>query len=194
MLLPRIIAVCGLKRAGKDTVARILNETFGYEHLQISKPLKDACKLLFGFSNEQLETDEKEYVDPRWNVSPRRVMQFIGTEVFQYAIHRDLPDICISPKEFWIRSVIDIIDHNPNKRYVISDLRFLHEEKLLKQRDVYIIKIIRTSYNESNMDNVDDHISEKEYHNILPDMIITNAGSIADLRNNIIKRFSVHLH
>ena len=89
---------------------------------------------MFGFTNEEIENDEKDIVNKKWGVSPRTVMQFIGTELFQYKIQEILPDV---GKKFWINSLIESLKQSEN--YVISDLRFLHEyEELKKHMMLYL--------------------------------------------------------
>ena len=46
-MLPKIIAVCGYKRSGKDTIAKYLNKKYNYKHLKITYKLKECLKLLF---------------------------------------------------------------------------------------------------------------------------------------------------
>jgi hypothetical protein len=190
MPLPRIVAICGAKRAGKDSIARVLQEAYGYEHLQISRRLKDACQVLFGFTADQLESDAKETADPRWGVSPRRVMQFLGTEVFQYGIHEPsgLPELNahVTPREFWIKATLDFVDRNgTGRKYVITDLRFLHEERLLKERGAFIVKVVRHTHATHNA-SADMHVSEREYLAIKEHALIINDGSLDDLRAKLL--------
>lgn len=166
--LPQVIAICGAKRSGKDTIASIISEKYGYEHIKIAHKLKQVCKILFNFTDEQLECDCKEDVDPHWNISPRQAMQFIGTDVMQYEIQRILPNI---DRRFWIQSISRDIDMNKNTKYVISDLRFHHEVDELRKRNAMIIKIERPTRS-----SIDSHISETEYLNISPDILVKNNG------------------
>lgn len=176
--LPRIVALCGPRRVGKDTIANYL-VGYGYEHIKITAPLKAVCKTLFHFTDDQLETDSKEFVDPRWEVSPRQVMQFIGTEVFQYKIQELLPQM---GRNFWINSLTALIESNPDKKYVISDLRFLHEHKALERFDMYTIKI---SSNRVQQNNTDLHPSEREYQNVVENVHIQNNGTKEDLYSKL---------
>jgi hypothetical protein len=164
-MIPRIIAICGSKRHGKDTIANYLSSNYDYEHVKISQKMKDVCKILFGFSNNQMETDDKEIIDPKWNITPRKAMQFIGTEVGQFKIQELLP---IIDRKFWINSLLKEL--NPNKKYVISDLRFLHEFEEIKRLDGLIIRVERPNL----ILPTDLHISESEYINIPTNIIIKN--------------------
>lgn len=171
----KIIAICGLKRSGKDTLANIISEKYNYEHVKISKKLKDTCKLLFNFTDDQMEKDIKEDIDPRWGVSPRKCMQYFGTEMMQYQI-QNLLNI---GRKFWINSLlneIDMTDAN-TKRYVISDLRFLHEYDEIKKRNGLIIcvdRVLTRPIDQCVEAPEDPHISEQEYKKFDYDLIIKN--------------------
>lgn len=171
--LPRVIALCGARRTGKDTVANYIVSQHGYEHIKITSPLKAICKTLFHFSDDQLETDLKELVDERWGVSPRQVMQFIGTEIFQFKIQELLPKV---ERKFWINSLVTHIQSNPSKKYVISDLRFIHEFEEIKQSidDVFTIKLVS---NRVETNSTDMHSSECEYRSIQEDSLLINNDS-----------------
>lgn len=159
---PRIIAICGKKRSGKDTVADHVCRQFGYVKIHIANPLKQGVKVMFGFNDEQLETDLKDVVDKTWGVEPRKIMQFIGTEVMQFKINEILPNI---GRTFWIKSLIEEHINNPthdDKLYVIPDLRFYHEYELLSQYNVVFWRVERTI----STDNDDAHVSEREYLDI----------------------------
>ncbi len=180
MKLPRVIGLCGRRRAGKDTVAKVLEDLHGYENVKISQDLKDALKILFGFSAEQIESCSKDQLDDRWGISPRQAMQFVGTEVMQYNINALLPDI---GRKFWIKGCINkhIIPHE-NKLIVLSDLRFIHEFEELRNtfmEDFMVIRIDRDRHDANTI--VDEHVSEREYLNIPFDAQIINNGSMEEL-------------
>ena len=181
--LKMIIAICGQKRSGKDTCAEyIINATrstpqpIAMEHVKISDPLKKACAILFDLNIEDsLEGPLKDTIDPRWKVSPRQIMQFVGTEIMQYKLQELMPDI---GRDFWIKKLL--ANTPKEKSIVISDLRFVHEEKMLREssKNVFIIKVQR----ELNTSNSQDlHSSEQEWASIKEDCRIINNGTIADL-------------
>lgn len=172
-VLPRIIAICGHKRCGKDTLAEYISTTYGYEHLKISKKLKDVIQLLFNFSDEQIESDAKELIDPKWHITPRHAMQYVGTEMFQYDIQKLVPGV---GRNFWIRSFIESHISATQKNIVISDLRFLHEYEELKKYGVYVVRINRAS-----TFHQDTHCSETEFKSIPYNVSIENDGNISKL-------------
>jgi hypothetical protein len=175
-----IIALCGKKRCGKDTVANYIRDKYPeYNNLKISQQLKDIIKIIFDFNDDQIESDLKDAIDPIWNVTPRKTMQFVGTELMQYEIQKILPDI---GRLFWIKSFINKNILNNNNKIIITDLRFLHEYEELKKYNAIIVKIEK---NENQ--NEDSHPSELEYLKIPADYIINNEGSLDDLKNNVNK-------
>lgn len=168
---PRIIAICGVKRSGKDTIADYLCNNYGYTKIKIATPLKEGLKLMFGFTDEQLETDKKDQIDSKWNVEPRKIMQFIGTDVMQYQIQEILPGI---GRKVWIKSLIEKHLHNKDTLFVIPDLRFVHEyEELLKYNTVFWRVDRITPFDKINH-VCDLHVSEKEYLDIPVSQIFKN--------------------
>ncbi len=175
-----IVGICGKRRSGKDIVADHLCQHYGYTKYKIADKLKSMCKLLFGFTDEELEITKDEACE-RWdNVTPRRVMQFMGTEIMQHQLQHLFPKV---GRKFWIRSVINDFDH---ERIAISDLRFLHELEELKrlEQDAADVKVIvlkiRRNPAEARSD-ADLHESETECSKIQPDVVIDNDGDLEEL-------------
>lgn len=188
MQFPRIIAVCGLKRSGKDTIADYLCANYGYTKIKIANPLKQGLKVMFGFSDEQLESDAKDELDPRWEVQPRKIMQFIGTEVMQYQLQQIIPGI---GRKVWIKSLIEEYINNSryqNELFVIPDLRFLHEYEELSKHNTVFWRVDRVAELDKLHHACDVHISEKEYLQIPVSHIFQN-DTKQDLFRQIDERF-----
>ncbi len=135
------------------------------------------CKLLFNFSNSQLEDDQKDIVDDRYNKSPREIMQYIGTDIMQFELQKFIPSI---GRLLWTRSLLDSINNND---IVISDMRFKHEaEEVLKYDPKALIIIIKRSCNDSDSDI---HISENEIESIPYQYTIYNDSSLEKLYKSI---------
>jgi len=163
--LPRIIAICGIKRSGKDTLAKHIIHKYKYEHLKIADKLKYVLKILFNLTDDEIDGDKKDIIHQKWMVTPRKLMDFIGTHVFQYEINQILPEI---GRTFWINDLLELIEMNPHKRYVISDLRFVHEIEKLKKYDICVVKLCRNGCITQGYD------SEKEYNFIMEDIKLDN--------------------
>ena len=189
--MPKIIAICGAKRCGKDVLAEHLVNKYNYERVAFANPLKVAVKNLFNFDDDQVGigkdegTDRKDIVDERWGITPRAALQFFGTEIMQEKIQELLPNM---KRNFFANTLKNYIENAENsendKRYVISDLRFIHEHEMLLNmpnisiNDIMIIRVIRPSENRAKEQY--QHISELEYVNIPYDIIMINNGTIDD--------------
>lgn len=113
-----IIGICGFQGAGKDTMANILIEKYGFIKFSYASMLKDVISILFGWSRELLEGDTsesriwRETVDIWWStkldipqLTPRMIMQKIGTDLFRkhfneniwiYIVEKKIMDIGLS--------------------------------------------------------------------------------------------------
>ena len=191
IMRPQIVAICGLKRSGKDTIADILCQHFHYKKVKIASPLKDALKTLFQLTDAQVEGDDKDVIDPRWGIEPRRLMQFIGTEVMQFHLQEVLPDV---GRTFWIKRLIE--EHitgsdTQSERLVIPDLRFKHEYELLAKYNAVFWRVERFKKEDCN----ETHSSEREYLDIPVEHVFLNNDSRDVLeqlvRNEIHSKWSV---
>jgi dephospho-CoA kinase len=199
--LPKIIAICGAKRSGKDVLAEHLVRKYNYERVSFATPLKLAVKALFNFDDEQVGigidsgSNKKDIIDTNWGITPRAALQFMGTEIMQDKIQELLPNIKKNLFANTLKNYIkDRINEDEQIRFVISDLRFMHEFEMLytipniQKEDIVIIRVIRPFSSNSNADAKDtknSHISEMEYINIPYDIILINNGSI----ENYIEKF-----
>ena len=76
-----IIGITGKLHSGKDTVADYFSKHFtGSIKRGFADALKEIGMNIFGFSEKQMyEQEEKEKVDPFWNISTRAWNQHIET-------------------------------------------------------------------------------------------------------------------
>jgi hypothetical protein len=173
-----IIGVSGCKRSGKDTIGKYLVNNHGFVRIAFADSLKDACKIIFGFSDEQVHGDEaKEVVDEYWKHAPREILQKVGTELFRDT----LPLVCQNiSKDVWIRSVdrkiknLQKLGHN---KFVITDLRFPNEAQFIKQNGGTIWKVSRDIIK----NNQTDHQSEALIDDLPYDHLFDNSRTIDDL-------------
>lgn len=165
-----IIAITGIKRSGKDVVANYIEQKFGYKHVKISSKLKEVVKIAFDLKDADVESSAKDDMHERLGIPPRRILDFIGTHVFQYEINRILPNI---GRKFWISDLLMKHDDTP---IVISDLRFHHElEEIRKNDSVLVIKINR------NQQIDPTYISESEINELQYDVEVINDKLLEDL-------------
>lgn len=182
VMLPRIIAITGAKRCGKDTLANYIAYRHQYTRIAFADPLKEAVSALFDFSSAQTgDGNAKDVIDARWGITPRKALQFFGTEVLQYKMQELLPNI---ERKFLAYSLVERIKKNEDF-YVISDMRFVHEYEEINKLGACIIRIDRPLTEENQNLDVPVHPSEIEYRQIPFHLHINNDSDIASL----IKKF-----
>jgi hypothetical protein len=174
--MPRIIAICGAKRVGKDLLANYICEKYEYKKIAFADPLKQCVKGLFNFSADQVgDSHLKDQVDERWGITPRKALQFFGTEVLQYKMQEMLPDV---GRKFLAYSLVANL--REDVPYVISDMRFLHEFEEIKKLGAFVIRVDRPGV----MPNTQLlHTSEVSYREIPFDLYMLNDADISDYIN-----------
>jgi dephospho-CoA kinase len=179
-----LIALTGYKGSGKDVCADYLVANYGFVKMSFAEPLKEVLKVLFMFDDEQLYGSQiqKEEPDLRWfGCSARTSMQFIGTEVLRDSLEKIMPgigsDYFVKRLGIWFEAEIA---KNPNIKVVVSDLRFLNEDKYIKKMAGMVIRINRKSVILTDL-----HQSETEFEKIIPDYIFSNDESVENLYNKL---------
>lgn len=140
-----LIGLVGLKGSGKDTVARTLQYEYGFKKDSFAKPLKDIAAILFGYNRKLVEGDTsesrewREQPDLYWSqvlgrtVSPRSLLQELGTEVFRN-------NFC---QTVWIDHFKQKYEGKEACDIVISDVRFGNEMRAIGDLGGVLIRIKR---------------------------------------------------
>ena len=166
-----IIGLLGKKRSGKDTSGDYLVENYGFVKYAFADPVKEICKILFDFSEEQLYGEKKEGVDFRWYLTPREAFQKIGTEFAQNDIYNYFPRLKerLGDEVIWVKLFRLWYEKNKNKNIVITDVRFPHEIEAIKELNGKIIKIKRSelSFDNHISENFIDEIEDKDIYHCL---------------------------
>lgn len=189
-----IIGICGFQGSGKDTLAEILINNYGYKKLSFAGAVKDCAAAVFGWNRDMLEgcTKEsriwREQVDEWWskrlgipNLTPRYVLQNFGTELFRNHFHQDIWIACIEKQ-------LEKYD-----KIVITDCRFANEINMIQNNNGIIIKIFRNEISQlyydvkNGKEPTNIHPSEWKWINSEEDFTIMNNGTIEDLEKNINK-------
>ena len=183
-----IIAISGKKRSGKDTIAEFLVKKYNFTRYAFADPIKSGCKELMGFTDEQLWGDKKEVTDKHWGVTPRKVLQVLGTEVFQQVMPRFIPELRKIGNYFWPHRFLLWYKQNKDglgQRVVIPDLRFPQElsflRKLGTEVPIFVIKILRDTGKKRDV-----HASElgvDQINNV--DAMIENNSTISSLYKKV---------
>lgn len=179
----RIIGFAGKKGSGKDMLGRYLINTYGYQRYAFGDSVKEICRHLFGFNDEQLYGDKKEEIT-NIGITPREAFQKIGTDFGRKEIHNMFPSININKGEIWIEQFKKHMEKNKSSKYVITDVRFDNEAEIIREYGGLII------YIDSKYSNKKD-IHESEQIKVKHDYIIHNNSSkeeIYEKLDNIISR------
>lgn len=177
-----IIAFTGLKTSGKNTCTSYIANKYGFKEYAFAQPIKEACSLLFGWSLDHIE-NHKEEVDPVWGISPRKVLQWMGTEAFQYSLPAFSEGFMNTVgRNFWVKKFEQEYLKNKDISYLISDFRFKHEKEALKKYNAITIKVIRDSVKANDL-----HESEKYIQDMECDYIIYNNSTLQKLYDDIDK-------
>jgi hypothetical protein len=155
--------------SGKSTVANMLWE---YKKLSFADPLrKFSAQILssLGYNGLACLSDKKEEKIAELGVSPRQMMQTLGTEWGRSCIHPDL----------WVMVAAGAVEEQRKRgrNVVIDDVRFPNEAKMIRRLggELWLVDRPGVVY-EGN------HASEGALHDIVPDAVINNSGSLGHLR------------
>lgn len=178
-----IVGFVGPKGSGKDAAANALIRHCGFQGRAFASFLKETCRNVFMLSYEQLYGDKKEEVDERWNTTPRRLMQVVGTELFRDALQEALPELNVGDGEtLWCRCFrLWLEQFRTPMRVAVTDVRYEDEMKLIKELGGIVIRIDRPG-----IANDDMHISEQEQRKMETDYTVVNDGTLLDLANKVV--------
>jgi hypothetical protein len=170
-----IIGLSGKAGAGKDTVANILVEHYGYRRVAFADKIRECL-----FALDPIVTARAEYPlhlseyfdDFGWERTKqlpevRRLMQTFGTEVGRNLIDANL----------WIELALG--DVEPDHKVVVTDVRFPDEADNVKWLFGEVWRV------ERKVAPVNNHISETALDDWVFDRVIDNSGTIQDLEITI---------
>jgi hypothetical protein len=166
-----IIGLTGYAQSGKDTVAKILVDNYGYTRVAFADKIRDFLyemnPMVDNVAGEPIFLKERVDRDG-WEVAKknphvRRALQNAGVSARK-----------VFGEEFWIdRSLVSILQ---NENTVITDVRFINEADVVKHQAGQVWRIKRLG-----VDAVNAHVSESQMDGYPVDQIFTNNGSIEDL-------------
>lgn len=161
-----IIGICGLIGSGKGTVADILVENHNFEKLSFADKLKDGVSAVFGWDRDMLEGDTdrsriwREKADVFWSsetgkeITPRLVLQLFGTDCMRNGFFDGI----------WVSLVKQKILENPNKNWVIPDVRFPNEVKMIQSVQGQVWQVRRGDLPVWFMDKRDNGVEPTNVH------------------------------
>lgn len=164
-----IIGLTGYAQSGKDTVANILVEKYGYQRIAFADPirallyetnpmLKEGYRVqglvdVYGWDKVKVDYPEA-----------RRLLQELGLGARK--LFGDM---------FWVHQALK--DINASGKYVITDVRFPNEAKAIRVHEGSQIWRIKRL----GITAVNAHVSESAMEGEKVDQIFVNSGTINDL-------------
>lgn len=139
-----LIGLTGKAGVGKSTVANILVRHHKFLAYALASPLKEAACVMFGWDRQHTDGDLKDEVDPKYGISPRMVLQLLGTEFGQFMLQKHSPEFKEKTgRNLWVKRMEDTIDRHGHSghNWVITDVRFTHEAEAISYRGGYIWRI-----------------------------------------------------
>ncbi len=116
-----VLGLMGAAGAGKSTVAKYLEERFAgsVKRYSLADPLKELVMRAFDLRYEQCygTQAQKETTDPRYSVSPRWLLQRIGTEGARAVLGDSV----------WTDACLRKIERESPPVAIIEDVRFVNE-------------------------------------------------------------------
>ena len=138
----KLIGICGVMNAGKDTVANLIIARRPRElrRYAFASPLKAGVKAMFDWTDEDIENrQKKEAIDPRWGFSPRTAMQKLGTEYGRECLRSDI----------WVHAALNkhLKSLDAGKGTIITDVRFENEAAWVRlQPDSILIHVMNPEH------------------------------------------------
>jgi hypothetical protein len=108
--------------------------------------------------------------------SPRKLLQFIGTDLIRECISQD----------FWVKALKHDIGQLVN--VVIPDVRFASERAFLRSIGATLALIDRPGHHSSDSHSSENSLGDKSEY----DVIVINDGSIEELHNNLDHWYGEH--
>ena len=203
---PNLIGISGKMGSGKDTLSIVMNyiaddnapdsigrwtqdvDDFAYKNKKYSEKLKYMVCFLIGCNRSDLEDrefKEKELGEEWDGLTPRKLLQLLGTEAGRQIIH---PNI-------WVNALFADYENNKsewlsatNSKWIITDVRFPNEANIIKEKGGIMIRINRPQYLDNGLViRKNEHLSETsldEYDKF--DYVIENDGdSVQDLIDKV---------
>lgn len=167
-----IIGLTGYAQSGKDTVARILVENYGYTRIafadKIREFLYETNPMYDSIVGEPLfvkaKVDRDGWDEAKKSPHIRRLLQTSGVAARK-----------VFGKNFWVQQALKDVHFEGN--YVITDVRFTNEADIIKKYDnAQLWRVKRLG-----VEAVNGHVSEHELDGYPVDQIFINNTTIEDL-------------
>lgn len=165
-----IIGLSGYARSGKDTVAKVLIENYGYQRVAFADPIRDLLLEMNPLlsSGHHISSRLSEY---GWDVTKsdqevRRLLQSLGVGARK-----------VLGEDVWITKALRSFN---SENIVVTDVRFENEAHSLRLLGAQIWRIERPG-----VKAVNNHLSENRLDNCEFDQYFFNNSTIEDLEFSV---------
>lgn len=169
MSQPPLIGIAGRARSGKDTVANFIVAAIGGYRYSFADPIRAMLVPLGIDMADPYWQARKEEPIPALGVSPRYLMQTLGTEWGRQLINPDL---------WLIMAHQRLLQNGPGM--VISDVRFENEAAWIRRHGGRIIHVFRP-----DAKAVEAHASEDGIELQDTDVRLFNSGTLEELQLSV---------
>lgn len=180
-LMPQLVAICGKKRAGKDTLGEFLVTQYGYKRIAFADKVKEGVvtinPVLYSLPGDvQIHLQDLqmrgetaiELCDRLKDEIPevRRLLKAFAHETMQ---------VLFRLESFWVQQALKDIGEDDDQRYVITDMRYPHEAEAVREKGGVIFRVTRPGH-----DNDDQHASEQSVALVDADIDYINDATLGD--------------
>lgn len=171
-----LIAITGRAGSGKTTLSEMVSDRLGYERLAFSDPMKQGLDAMLGLNGKWDCQKWKATEIPGLGVTPRALLQTLGTEWGRSMIN---PAIWV----FAVRQKIEAALERGAPGVVLHDLRFNNEAKMVHEMGGLVIEVNRPGAAPATSGRDALHESENGISPHLLDGVVinsTNPGAMFD--------------
>jgi len=191
---PAVIGVCGEFGSGKDEVANIMSEAFGYARFAFGDDVKmEEARVLL----------DENYRSFLWDTMPESTRDAVLTclalgelDPFGKPTSPDMRELHQQygtefrrgqDPDYWVNLTEHRFKSSKAARIFFSDVRFPNEETLIRRYRGQLWRVTRDAglYQKSYDIHLIQHVSERNLARLVPDVVIDNRGSLDDLRRNV---------
>lgn len=171
-----VLGIAGRARSGKDTVRNFIIAARGGYGYSFADPIRSMLKGIGVDMTDPYWVERKDEIIPLLGVSPRKLMQTLGTEWGRQLIKQDI---------WLLMARAALLKRGPGM--IIADVRFENEAQWVRDQGGRILHVLRPKTKD-----VEAHASERPIAVLEVDLQIRNEGSLEDLQHVVRALLSEH--
>jgi hypothetical protein len=186
---PKLIGITGsANKCDKEFIANYISRRYFYEIIRFNDPIKDIAKVMFDFTEKQINDADMNKKDLTWDITPKQALDFLNKGICENKICDLLPHI----NNAFLAKLLVARMKNRKNYYVISDLckHIEYNELLNANMEPLIVRFDEPLH--KFMDAADtspsyvSHISSETEYKLIPHhiMVINH-----EEKDRIIKKF-----